>query len=810
MKHNLFKIAISTLLFFVFTSIMNDFVIAQSISNIKDLSSINVDALSDEQLIKLFNQGSSSGLSIEEQERIALSRGMPASEINKLKLRLQKMQQTNTANTQITSTEPTEVNAIEGQSTSPSIEVPKDVNSGGSIYGQSIFRDGTISVFDKSQDAKAPANYVIGIGDEFGISVFGYSYYNEILKVDNKGSINPTNVGPIYVKGLTFERAKSLIRSKMGQYYDLSNNKLEITLAYSRSITVNIVGEVSKPGSYKIPAINTAFNALIIAGGPTNIGTMRAIQIKRNGKVVSTLDVYKFLNNPTENQDVFLQDNDYLVVQPSKKIVKIVGEVKRPLMYELLGNENLNSLIEYAGGLTSKAYIERIQILRTTQLDRKIIEFNLDSLMKLKKDFPLQNGDRVEIKQVRNELNSFVQIEGAVNLPGVYNFVEGDRISDVIEKAGGMEYGALIEKAFLFRVKEDFKKDLIPLNLKEILSNKSSAQNIKVKERDIISISTYSKFNDSMHVEVIGSVRAAMKMDYSNGMTLGDALFKAGGFALGADNLRIEISRVLYFTDKYVEGQQSRIIIEKLEVPKNLILDSEKLNLKLFPFDQIFVRQIPEFNFQKNITINGEVVYPGKYSLKTKDEKISDIIKRSGGLNKFAFVEGASLYRPDLPGGYIVLNLKQALKNNNSIYNYVLKEGDVLNIPTVIDFIAIKGTSVEYLSLVNLPQVNAPFVKGKRANYYINEFGNGFSKNAWRKKTYVVENNAKVSKTKNFIIFKVYPKVNKGSAIYVVNKPVKEKKVKQNEKGFDWNQFVETTTSKIIAIATILVLFKQL
>jgi hypothetical protein len=230
----------------------------------------------------------------------------------------------------------------------------------------------------------------------------------------------------------------------------------------------------------------------------------------------------------------------------------------------------------------------------------------------------------------------------------------------------------------------------------------------------------------------------------------------------------------------------------------------------LQPFDQIFVRAVPNFEAQQNITLRGEVKYPGVYSLLNKDERIDDVIKRAGGLTKFAFPESATLYRPSLAGGYIVLNMKNAMKSHSNKYNYALREGDVLSIPTVSDFVSIKGSSLEYLSIVNREQVNAPFVQNRRAKYYINEFGNGFTKDSWRKKTYVIQPNAKVNRTRDFLVFKIYPKVTKGSTIYVVEKIKKDKELKKEREPFNWNKFVENTTLKITGIATFFVLLNQI
>lgn len=786
-----------------------------------NLSTIKVDELSDEQVMQILKQGEGAGVSIEQVELFARKKGLPASEAAKFKDRISKIQTTNrTGNKGAAFTSPedsimkknTKVEFDEKKDTEiEDIKEKKTNKIKSTIYGQEFFRNGDIKVFDKSTDAKAPSNYTIGIGDEFGISVFGYSYYNEVLKVDARGAINPQQMGPIFVKGLSFEKAKSLIRAKMAQYFDLSNNKLEITLAYSRSITVNIVGEVMNPGSYKIPAINTAFNALILAGGPSDIGTLRSIQIRRDGKTIKTLDVYEFLNNPNSKQDFYLEDNDYLVVANIQKLVKLSGEVNRATQFELKEKEGINDLLKYAGGLKLGAYKEKIQVVRRSSIESKILDINIDSLQKINKDFALMNGDSVIVKSAVNDILNKVSIKGAVNFAGDYNLSKNDRLFDLIKKAGGLKNDANLDNAYLVRTKQDQTKEYFRINLKDLMTNKNSDQNLVLQQLDVLTIYSNKDYIEALGIQVFGAVRKEGIFDYVSGMTLGDALQNAGGLRLEAENLRIEISRLSYFSPNYNDGQEVRVITESIKLSSNnSYLSDADAQIKLQPFDQIFVRSVPNFELQQNITIRGEVKYPGVYTLISKDEKIEDVIKRAGGLNRFAFAEAATLYRPSLPGGYIVLKLNEVLKSEKSKYNFSLREGDILTIPTVTDFVSIRGSSIEYLSVLDKDQVNAPFVSSKRAKYYIKEFGNGFTKESWRKKTYVIQPNAKINRTKNYLIFKVYPKVTKGSTIYVVNKIKKDKQIKKESEPFNWNKFIENTTLKVTGIATLFLLFKQL
>jgi protein involved in polysaccharide export with SLBB domain len=349
------------------------------------------------------------------------------------------------------------------------------------------------------------------------------------------------------------------------------------------------------------------------------------------------------------------------------------------------------------------------------------------------------------------------------------------------------------------------------VDLKEILANPASKSNYILKDNDILGVYSYAAFTDESKVEISGSIRTEGEFKYQSGMTLGDLLFLAGGLKFYGNNLRVEISRMSIFAPDYVEGAPAKILSYKLQIPRNNFDTSAALSYKLLPFDKVYIRNIVDFTYQKTVTLNGEVKYPGEYTLLHKDERIDDLVKRAGGLTKFAFPESASISRPTLRGENLVMNLKSALKSHNNKYNYVLKEGDVLTVPTVNDYVAIVGSSIEYLTVLNKEQVNAPYVNGRRARYYVNEFGNGFTKNAWRKKTYVVQPSAKINKTINLLVFNIYPKVTKGSTIYVVEKPVKNKKEKDpNAKPVDWNKMIENTMVKITGVLTLYLLFAQL
>jgi len=903
-------------IFLVFSIMLVVSLNAQNPLTSNNLTAVKADQITDQQLIEFVSKAKSSGLSEDQMINLATSRGLAPSEVSILKDRIEKLNinariaPPSANNTDLSSksavTETTPVappvvgSANEKNAIDPgSVSVP-EVNE---IYGHRFFKNNSIQTFEKGTDAKASEDYIIGSGDEFAISVFGFSYFNEVAKVDQNGYIKMTNIGLVNVKGLSYAKAKALIRSKLAGSFDLNNNTVTIALSYSRLITINIVGEVDKPGSYKMPAINTAFNALIAVGGPSKLGTVRNIQIRRAGKLIKTLDVYAFLNNPDSKQSYFLQDNDYIVVPTLGKVVHISGPVKRPMSYELLPNENLNELITHAGGLTSKAYKSLVTVSRLNEdgKQRQIQNISLDSLVNYKRVFTLKDGDIITIAEKVDELVSFVELRGTVYRQGKYQFTNGMRVSDLIKLADGLRKEARTDRALLIRLNNDQTKLSINVNLESALKNPKSADDIELYKGDILKISATTDFTDGKQVSIVGNSRKPGTYDYYEGMTLNDLLFMsdgikgdgnkeraflvrtkpdftkdflvvnlqeaeqkpedtkanpqlmpgdvisiqsisdkldklnifaiglfkapgtfeyvngitlgdlislAGGLRLEADLVTIEVSRISFFNPDYKIGDASRVIINSIQMTKGGQLNEEQLKFKLNPYDQVFVRMIPDFELPKNINVIGQVKYPGIYALTSKTDHVDEIIARAGGLNRFADAEGATLFRPELPGGYIVMNLKQALKNHKSRYNLLLKEGDVLTIPTLTDLVFIKG-SVDYLSVVGQQQINTPYVAGKRADYYVKEFGNGFTNNSWKRKTYVIESNMKVNRTRNFVLFKIYPKVSKGATIYVVNKPVKEKKVKKESAPIDWNKSISDFTVKLTGLATLYILLRS-
>ena len=898
----------------------------------QNLSGIKVDDLSDAQIRSILAQGKERGLDINEGENVALSMGLSKTEAAKFRARVEALngpskpntaQGTgaavnevagtvasgetlgNTANVETEVLEQAEIKseaAVAIAGTEETVAAPGEdlpVN----IFGQQLFRGANLKIYERSLDAKAPDHYILGMGDELGVSVYGTAFFNEVYKVDSRGYIAINNVGNVAVRGLTFAEARNVIKGRMAPYFNLSSNTFAFNLAYSRTVTVNIVGEVINPGSYKLPAINTAFNALMAAGGPSDIGTLRDIKVIRGGKVVKTLDVYAFLLNPVADNDYYLQENDYISVGTHHHFVTIAGAVKRPMRYELLPGESLAQAIQFAGGFASNAYTDAIQIQRQAAEEQILMDVASDQM-----GMAMNALDIVRVKTKNNELKQVVSIYGGVQQPGNFRFEAGITLRSLIEKAGGIRQDSIVaidkawmvrmrpdftryytpidiqgvladvehpdnrllkakdqititlkkdysdeervsitgavrnpfvmnyaegltvanmlqmadgirfetfsDRAYLTRTREDLTQEIMELDLASILADPSGASNVSLQPRDVINVLAKPDVDAQMVVSVAGAVRSPKRFTYAEGMTLGDALRLVGGLLPNADYTRVEVSRISAF-DNIAKGTNREIRTMALmtavpqELSRNLNADAEELNFPLQPYDQVVVREIPDYELQELVLIQGEVRYPGYYPLLRKDEAMLSLIQRAGGLTRFADAKNASLTRNGAPN--IVMNLKMAMINRRSRYNYELLPGDALLVPVSENLISVIGGGHKFFDNTQESTLNAPYVPQKRARYYVKHFALGFNTEAARSNTYVKYPNGEVGRTRNFGLFKVYPKIHKGATIYTVVKvkEERERRQKRETKPLDMNQAVATVTAALTGFATLYVLMTR-
>lgn len=706
------------------------------------------------------------------------------------------------------------LNTIQGavlQSVLDSLQINRDAKKdslyNSDIFGHNFFRMKNLNVFTKSESFKAPESYILDVGDEISLSVFGSSVFNVKGEISEDGYVDFKQMGRAYLKGLTLGAARKLVTNLVGKYVNLKTSQVEIVLNYSRNITVNIVGDVYEPGSYVIPAINSVFNALVAAKGPNKIGSVRNIQVLRNGEVVATFDLYDFLLKGKFQADFYLQDGDFIFVPTLEKIADIKGGVRRPFKYELLPEENLADLFELAGGFTANSYAQNVQVQRFILDEVEILDVDLASVAK-GSNFALKDGDKINVPNILENYQNYIDIKGAVYFPGRYQIKEGQRIDDLIKAAGGLTVNAFLDKAFLTRKDENLNAIIQEFNVGDVV-NGQAGENVLLQRHDLIEIFSKEDFLQEFQVSIDGAVLKPVKKTYAKGMTLNDMIFYGGGLKKEAASNLIEISRVV---DQGTDGEATltRVVVKTVGVDADLNIDSEAKAFELSPMDQIFVRKNPDFFEQMNVTIQGEVKYPGVYPIMQKDEKVLDLIERAGGLTPFAFLQSAKLYRTDKTIGTVVIDLEEAFRSPDSRANSILREGDILEIPMVNQLVSVKG-AIGHPELDSLGTISSLYMPGRRAKYYIKNYGGGFDRFAKRKTTKVVNPDGSASYTKKVLFFNRYPEVKEGAIVSVEysNKMNRIKKREEAEREpVNWNlllpSVIVSTTS--VLSSTILVL----
>ena len=643
-----------------------------------------------------------------------------------------------------------------------------------------------------------PSNYELGPGDEVAISLWGAAENNYNTKVDRQGAIRISNIGPIYVSGLTLEDATGKIKGKLSRIYsginasDSSPYKvfLSISLVNVRTVQVNIIGEVKVPGTYSLSALSTVLNALYASGGPTKQGTFREIKLVRNGDEITYFDVYDYLINGSQVGNKTLQDQDIIIISPYISRVKINGSVKRTGTYELKPGETLNDLLEFTGGFTSNAYKERV-VLERIEGDRRVVK---EILIDKESETPLQDGDVLTVNEIIDKFENRISIEGAVYRPGSYEFTDGLTVNDLIQKAAGVTERAFLERGLLFSTEDGVTETVTPFSVSEVLKG-NKAINLKPDDK----VQVFNKYNlsENYTLSIDGAVNSPVTIPYVENMTVEDLVLLGGGFTDGANENKIDIYR-------RVDDDSYETLSENFKVSANGKLTLEDgSNFILQPNDRVSVRYLKGFSEQIKVSVTGEANYPGNYTIERKNEKISDLLERAGGITQYAFIEGATLVRlnpfykeetqretfeglaekEEVTGTEddnlknrrefrVGINLEKIIDNEDSKHNLVLKSGDQLIIPSTKQTVKVEG-EVLVPSLVR-------FEKGMTLKDYISKSG-GFSSDAKKGKTYVVYANGDIAATKHFLFFRSYPKLEPGAAILVPAKPENRNKLSTQE-----------------------------
>ena len=747
--------------------------------NIEQLSSINVDNLSNDQIRSFWEKAQSQGYTLSDLENLAKLKGVPQIQISKLNQRILMLPSKQKVVSKTTVIEKQEGIDTFGITDNKNIDIKKS-----KVFGFDFFQNPKIS-FAPNVNMPTPENYIVGTGDELIIDVWGAAENSFSQKIDNQGNINLNMIGKIRVGGLNFNEVKTKINSALRQIYsgisasEGSYNKVytSVSIGNVRTVKVNIIGEVQVPGTYSLNALSTLLNALYACGGPTETGSFRDIQLIRNGNKIATFDVYNFLLKGSQEGNLNLNDQDIIIVPPYKNQVEVKGNVKREGFYEIKDNENLATLIDFFGGFKANAYKDNLVIERIVGAKREVKEVSYSQA----NTFIMKSGDKLTIQKLSDIYHNKISIGGAVYQPGNYAYTEGMSALDLINRAAGVLDQAHLERGLLFRTTNRVDKQTLNFSVKDLLDKKI---NLPLQTNDSLFIFSNDNIKNKQFVRIEGAVKNPTSIPFMEGLKAEDLIIMAGGFIEGADASTIHLSR-------QVNDENFKTISEVQHISLSPDLKVSSGSVTLQPNDIVTVRYQKGYSAQQLIKIEGEISFPGHYSILTKDERISDFIERAGGITPYAYLKGATLIRKmkDLSdkeqikqlqelnnatneikiekigndNEYRVgINLEKIMKNKNSYQNLILKNEDILIIPSEKQTVEVKG-------LVLAPSL-VQYEKGKTLKSYVNNAG-GFANNARKRAAYVMYANGSVEGTSNLLFFKSYPKIEPGSIIIIPEKP---------------------------------------
>ncbi|NQW75752.1 MAG: SLBB domain-containing protein [Cytophagales bacterium] len=630
------------------------------------------------------------------------------------------------------------------------------------IFGADLFNNDNLT-FEPDMRIATPKSYQLGPDDELDIHIFGDVLDNFKVKLSPEGTIKILNLGPIYINGLTVDEATVRIVSRLRQLYQGLNkpgsgSSAQVTLGNVRSIKVTLTGEVKLPGTYTVSSLATVFNALYLAGGPSNNGSYRNIRIIRGNKVVRTLDLYDFLLRADQKDNIHLQDQDIIRVTDYENRIEMSGEVKRPMIFESIKGETFKDVLRFAGGFTEKAYTYMINVRRNTSRELKLLNITQEEVG----NFLPQNGDKYSVGAIIERYENKVEVQGAVFRPGMYALETGlTSIKELVKKAEGLREDAFMSRATLTRRKENFDPEVLSIDLGKIL--RGEIADINLQREDVLNVYSIVNLREKRFVNILGEVNEPGEFEFKDGMKVGDLILQAKGFKESASFSNLELAR------RIINHGNGDILTNKIEIitfdiDGSLKLNNEGSQMELKPFDIVSIRRAPNYEEQRSVKILGMVNYPGSYAIQNNKQKISDILMRAGGLRAEGYLEGAKLFRDSTTVG---VNLKEILLNPESQENLQLMAGDQLTIPRLLQTIKLTGGVQNPLAV--------SYKEGYSLRDYIAEAG-GYSQNADKKLTYITYSNGVSNQIKRFLIFKKYPKINPGAEIVIPEMPKNAKK----------------------------------
>ena len=734
-------------------------------------SSLMAQTMSDQQVLEYVKDGIKQG---KEQKQLASElarKGVTKEQAMRVKELYEKQNNVNTTNTTGTEVNESRLREEMKEDTSNILEdqpTAEDLVREDQVFGRNIFNTKNLT-FEPSVNLATPSNYRLGPGDEVIIDIWGASQNTIRQQISPDGTINIQKIGPVYLSGLTVSEGNDYLKKSLNKIYNGLNSDtdpssdIRLTLGNIRTIQINVMGEVIQPGTYALSSFSTVFHALYRAGGVSDIGSLRNVQLVRNGKNIATIDVYDFIMKGNSQDDIRLQEGDVVIVPAYDVLVKISGKVKRPMRFEMKKDENLATLIKYAGGFDADAYTRSLRVVRQNGQEYEVntvrdIDYSV---------YQMRNGDVVTAEAILNRFTNKLEVRGAVYRPGIYQLSgQLNTIRELVNEAQGLTGDAFLNRAVLYRQREDLTTEVLSVDIKSIMDGTSP--NIALVKNDILYIPSIHDLEDRGNITVHGEVTKPASYPYADNMTLEDLIIQAGGLREAASTVRVDISRRIKnprsTTDNDTIGQMFSFSLKD-----GFVIDGQP-GFVLQPYDEVYVRRSPGYQAQQNVGIEGEILFDGTYALTSREERISDLVNKAGGATNYAYLRGAKLTRVanadekkrmgdvirlmrrqlgeemmdslgiDVEDTFTVgIDLERALRDPKSSSNIVLREGDVISIPKNTNTVTINGA-------VMVPNT-VSYLEGKDINYYLNQSG-GYSDNAKKSKKFIVYMNGQVSRVK--------------------------------------------------------------
>ena len=756
-------------------------------------------SMTDQQVLEYVKQGMSEGKDQRQMATELARRGVTREQAERVKKLYEQEQGVSTS--KMSGTELNEARlreATQEESTTSVLENPqpdsRELAQENQVFGRNIFNTRNLT-FEPSVNIATPPNYRLGPGDEVIIDIWGTSQNTIRQQISPDGTINIEKIGPVSLSGMTVSEANSYLKRVLGKTYsglDAPDGTLEIrlTLGNTRTIQINVMGEVVQPGTYALSSFSTVFHALYRAGGVSDIGSLRNVQVTRNGKTVAKVDVYDFIMKGKTQDDIRLQEGDVIIVPAYEALVQISGNVKRPMKFEMKKNETLATLINYAGGFSADAYTRSLRVVRQNGE-----EYEINTVKEIDYSaYPMRNGDVVTAEAILNRFTNKLEVRGAVYRPGIYQLNgEINTVRALVNEAKGLTGDAFTNRAVLQREREDLTTEIISVDVRSIMAGTSP--DIPLQKNDILYIPSIHDLEDRGDVAIFGEVAKPDSYSYSDNMTLEDLIIRAGGLRESASTVRVDVSRRIK-DPKSTHSTDSIGQMFTFALKDGFVIDGEQ-GFTLQPYDQVFVRRSPGYQAQQNVQVTGEVIFGGTYAMTTTEERLSDLVKKAGGATPKAYLRGAKLIRVandeekkrmrdvinlmnrqfgeammDSLGIRVEdtfsvgIDLEKAMAKPGSEYDLVLREGDVLDVPKLNNTVKVNGA-------VMMPNT-VGYLSDKNANYYLDQAG-GYALNAKKSKKFVIYMNGQVARIKGRSKDKIEP----GCEIIVPSK--KNKKVNVGE-----------------------------